>query len=81
MAMCNYSPSKLAKLSGVKACLEIRNQHVRHTLPNITYISFSSIMLAVRLDPVETKSMQKRPKSLNKDISIPGQTLGARSSG
>ena len=65
MAMCNYSPSKLAKLSGVKACLEIRNQHVRHTLLGFTYISFPSIMLAVRFDPMETKSMQKRRKSLN----------------
>jgi hypothetical protein len=66
MAMCNYSPSSnLAKLSGVKACSEIGDQHVSHTLSmtkirmNMTYISCSFIMLAVRLDPVETKSMQE----------------------
>lgn len=70
--MCNYSlSSNLEKLNGVKACAEI-HQHVPHTLSitkirmSKTYISFPFVVLAVRLDPVETKSVQKRRKTLNR---------------
>lgn len=56
------------------------HQHVRHTLStaniriNNTYISSTLIMLAVRLDPVETESMQKCRKTLDWATSNHGST-------